>query len=305
MHNNNNDNWAGIIPAVASPCDDRDRFLEDTFSKLVTSLWQTGINGLYVCGNTGDGFKMRLEERKRAAQIAVELSQEHQGKVIIHVGSTNSRDAMELSGHAAGIGASAVSSIPLRNATHSQQLSYYTDIAGAAQIPVLVYHIPILTGNSSTVEEMVQLLDIPGVIGLKLTDWNLFYMKRLLLARPQAIVFNGFDEFLLPGLLYGARGGIGTSYNLFPQLFVEIYNNCRQGNIDRALELQNHFIAFCDLGWKYGIPPIFEHLMRKRGFGPYCFRQPRWELSDEVLKSFEPELDQLVAAIEEALKAGN
>ena len=299
---NKNTHFAGILPAVASPCDDADRFLDDTFAELITSLWKTDINGLYVCGNTGDGFKMSLEERKRAAEIAVQLSREHDGTVIIHVGASNSRDAVMLAEHAAEIGASAVSSIPPANAGQDQLVSYYSDIAKASQIPLLVYHIPILTGRSSTLDEMLGLLDVPGTIGLKLTDWNLFFMRRLLLARPDIVIFNGFDEFLLPGLLYGAHGGIGTSYNLFPGLFVEIYQSFKKGDIDRAMQIQNHLVAFCNLIWKHNIPAIFGRLMEARGFGPQCYRKPRPVIDDAVYSRIEPELNKLIAAIEEAVE---
>ena len=59
----------GVMVPVASPCDENDVFQEDLFIKLVESLIDTGIHGFYVCGGTGDGFKMRLDERKRAAEI--------------------------------------------------------------------------------------------------------------------------------------------------------------------------------------------------------------------------------------------
>jgi dihydrodipicolinate synthase/N-acetylneuraminate lyase len=34
-----------------------------------------------------------------------------------------------------------------------------------------------------------------------------------------AVVFNGRDEVLAAGLLMGADGGIGTFYNVLPELF--------------------------------------------------------------------------------------
>ncbi len=154
---------------------------------------------------------------------------------------------MELAEHAAKIGADAVSSIPPANCSQSLLVSYYSDIAKAGKLPVFVYHYPMLTGRNPTVDEMLELLDIPQVVGLKLTDWNLFFMKRLLIARPDTIVFNGFDQFLCPALLYGAQGGIGSAYNLFPKLFLGIYQAVQQGDIARAMDLQNRLMAYNDL----------------------------------------------------------
>lgn len=242
----------GIIPAIASPCDKDDVFMEDKFAKLATYLYEQGVHGLYICGGTGDGYNMLLPERKRAAEIGIMLSRKFGGKAIVHIGTLNTRDAAGLAEHAAAAGADAVSSMPPASRTFAQLVSYYGDVAKAAGIPMLVYHIPVVTGQALTVDEMLRLLDIDGVAGFKFSDWNLFFMKRVLMKRPDVVVFNGNDEFLCPGLLYGARGGIGMGYNLFPKLYLGIYDAVNDGNIKRAMELQNTLLAYTDVIWKYG-----------------------------------------------------
>ena len=292
--------FKGILPAIASPCDENDIFLPDKFAEHASSLYDAGVHGLYVCGATGDGYKMRLEERKQAVEIAVELSGEHNGVAIVHVGTSNTRDATELAEHAAKVGADAVASMPPANCKQSQLVSYYSDIARASQLPVFVYHYPMLTGRNPTVDEMLELLDIPQVAGLKLTDWNLFFMKRLLIARPDIKVFNGFDQVLCPALLYGAHGGIGSTYNLFPKLFLGIYQALQQGEVSRALDLQSRLFEFSDLAWKYGSPIILEFLMQRKGY-PHIFRRPRRTADEQVLKKIQPELDKKIALIEQAI----
>lgn len=291
----------GILPAIASPCDERDLFLEDEFGDLATGLYEQGVHGLYVCGATGDGYNMRLEERKRAAEIAVDRSRKYSGKVIVHVGTSNSGDAIELAEHASEAGACAVSSMPPANRNLDQLVSYYTDIARASQIPTLVYHIPMLTGRSLTVDEMLRLLDIDGVVGLKFSDWNLFYIRQLLIARPDITVFNGMDEFLCPGFLYGSSGGIGLNYNLFPRLFLGIYEAVNGGDIARAMELQNTFLAYANLIWRYGVLPTFEIMMREMWHAPHCWRRPRAVMSSETTARFLAEARPTLNAIEEAV----
>ena len=66
----------GIVPVIASPCDEIDTLLEDKFAELVAKLCMQGSRGLYVCGATGDGYNMPPQERKRATEIAIELSRE-------------------------------------------------------------------------------------------------------------------------------------------------------------------------------------------------------------------------------------
>jgi dihydrodipicolinate synthase/N-acetylneuraminate lyase len=174
---------------------------------------------------------MRLEERKRAAEIAVETSRSFAGTVIVQVGAADFEDSLKLTEHAADIGADAVSSLPPANLDEQQLLAYYKAIANAARLPLLTYYMPAKTGNIA-LKTMLQLLNIPGIIGLKITDWNLFYMKRILLRYPDAIVFNGMDECLFHALFHKVSGGIGMWYNIFPQLFADIYQAIRTGRLD-------------------------------------------------------------------------
>ena len=111
---------SGIMPAIASPCDEKDVFQEDKFSALAEHLYKQGVNGLYVCGGTGDGYNMTLEERKRAVEIAIGLSPPYNGKVIVHVGSLNTRDAVHLAEHAAAAGSDAVQTEHLERAFVTQ-----------------------------------------------------------------------------------------------------------------------------------------------------------------------------------------
>jgi dihydrodipicolinate synthase/N-acetylneuraminate lyase len=293
--------FAGIFPAVASPCDEADRFLEDKFAILVTDLYKADVQGLYICGGTGDGYKMRVDERMRATQIAVELSLESGGSTIVHVGAASTRDAVELAEHAAGAGADAISSIPPTNASQKELIGYYTDLAQASSLPVFIYYFPSRLAVAPSLPQLLQLLEIEGVVGLKLSDWNLFLLKRLLYARPDLMVFNGFDEFLYPGLLYGATGGIGTWYNLFPRVLVAIYRAFQAQDHTRALALQDCLLYFLDYAAVQGMLPIFEFLMQQRGYGPRYFRRPHEPLDLQVLVAIEPELNSRILAIENAL----
>ena len=292
----------GIMVPIASPCNEADRFLGDAFAAHGDRLYEQGVQGLYVCGATGDGYSMRLAERKRAVEIAVELSRKHGGKVITHIGAPNTHDAIELAEHSAKTGVNAISSMPPANRSHAELISYYTDIGRAAQLPLLVYHIPILTGHVLTVDEMTRLLDIDHVIGFKFSDWNLFFMHRVMQKRPDTIVFNGNDEVLLPGLLFGAIGGIGMNYNLFPRLFLAIYHAAMDKEIERGMDLQNRFLAYADVFWRYGgIKANFETLMRETDGAPYYWRCPRPARNEEFDRKFLAEVRPKIEDIEKAI----
>ncbi len=292
--------FQGIIPAIASPCNEKDRFHAAAFESLARHLYAQGVDGLYVCGATGDALNLHPDERRHILELAIELSRPHSGTVIAHVGAADMRTAVELAAHARSAGADAVASMPPPHFTQAQLLAFYERLAKAAQRPTLVYHIPHLTGQSLEPRAFRELMAIEGVEGVKFSGSNLFLMRRLILACPEAAVINGDDELLVPGLLYGACGGIGMTYNLFPGFFVRLFETVRAGKIDAAIEMQHRFVAFLDQAVEMGgIKPVFEHIMAERGYGPRVFRRPRVELDDETRAGFADRMGPLLRAIED------
>lgn len=114
----------GVLIPACSPCDERDVFLEDVFAaSLAESLWEP-LDGAYLCGGTGDGMHMRLEERKAAIRIGVSLCKKAGKCSLVQVGAPTMRDALELAAYAAECGADGISSVPLGGFDHSAQMRY-------------------------------------------------------------------------------------------------------------------------------------------------------------------------------------
>lgn len=228
----------GIIPAVVTPLDAAGEFRADSFQQLLDRTYDAGTAGVYVCGNTGEGPQLHLAARKAAAEAAVRYSPA--GKtVIVHTGAASTRDAIDLTRHAAEVGAHAVSSMPpSQYYSFEEILAYYREIASASPLPVLVYYIPVISQTTRSLEQIFELCAIDNVAGLKFTDSDLYKMS--MISRAGRVIFNGSDEILAAGLLMGASGGIGTFYCLVPELFVEIYQHSRAGRYQQARQVQDH-----------------------------------------------------------------
>ena len=273
--------------------------MEDDFAGLAEYAYRRGVGGLYVCGVTGDAYKMRVDERKRATEIAVEASRPFDGTVIVHVGAIGTRDALELAEHAASAGASAVASMPPANHPQHEVVGYYRDVAKAAGLPTLVYHIPQLTQFNPSVSALCDLLDTPGVAGIKFSNSDFFLMRRVLLARPDIVVFTGCDELLTLGMLYGACGGIGMHYCLFPGFFAALYASVKAGDIPRALQMQDSLCVYLDAAANWiGMRPVFDHALRERGLVTFTYRRPRTVLDDSQKETFNEKIVPLIEAID-------
>jgi N-acetylneuraminate lyase len=229
-----------IVPALVTPLTPGGDLDEKSTERLVNHLYHKGVGGLYITGSTGEGIYLTCEIRKRIVEIAVSLSRGY-GNVIVHVGAIQTAMATELADHAAKIGADAVSSIPPFAGGYSwaEVHSFYAELASASNLPVIAYYIPGLTGQQRSLDELASLLSIPNIAGYKFTDYNLYTMQRLL-ARfsPDQIIYNGPDEMLAFGLQFGAHGGIGTTYNVMPELILQIAQHSRDGRYTDAVRVQ-------------------------------------------------------------------
>lgn len=264
--------FEGIVVPIVNPCKADDSLNFTELEANLTRLLASEVMGLYINGGTGDAANLTQNERMETASLLIPPLLTAGKLAIVHVGQTNQRQAIALAQQAIDLGAHAIASVPPQK-SWPLIVNYYQALA-ATGAPIIVYYIPGVTGITAGLAELRRLMDIPGVIGIKMTDWNVFLIRSLTLEYPEKVVYSGFDEMLLPGLLYGATGCIGTWMNLFPKLYTKVYEVVRSGNVDAVRPIIDEFTAFLAVGWHYGILDTFEELMRIKGYAQRCFRQP-------------------------------
>lgn len=226
----------GILPALMTPVTAAGGVDTAALERLAARLYECGVDGLYVCGQTGEGLQQTVPMRKMALEAALNASP--RGKqVVAHVGSACVADAIELARHAAAKGACAVSSLPPGGGLSYQEIrGYYATLAQASDVPLVLYFYPEVAPGLRA-EQVVELCSVPNVAGVKFTSFELNRIAEM--NRGGAFVLNGRDEVLAAGLLMGACGGIGSFYNLTPELFVRVWQASQRGDWAEARALQD------------------------------------------------------------------
>ena len=247
--------FTGIIPALFTPFTADDRVDTVALEKLIRFLVDGGVNGLYVTGRTGEGLSMTEDERRLVAEIAVKTVA---GRipVIVHVGAPATNMCQRLARHAEKIGADAVASIPpfyypVGNGAIEQ---HYRLIAAATKLPLYIYNIPGATGvNVRT--DLIGTLFHDGVIkGLKYTATDLFVFREIIDACDGKLnVLSGPDEMMLPFLVMGSHGAIGTTLNNLPRLYVRLFAAWQKGDLRTAQELQYFIDRYVSVLFRYGV----------------------------------------------------
>lgn len=257
------ENLGGILPALVTPLDEQGRLHRKSYERLLDRVYRAGCDGVYVCGQTGEGLQLPLGVREEAVEVAAANTPAGLS-VVAHVGAASTADALRLARHAAKAGVAAISSLPPNSSYGFEEvLRYYEAIAAASSAPLLVYYFPGHSTAIRTAGDLERLCEIPNVTGLKYTAFDLYTLS--LLARAGRVVFNGHDEVLAAGLLMGARGGIGSFYNLIPNLFVSLYADTRAGRWREARQTQDRINDLIRAVLAFPLLPALKRLLTWSG----------------------------------------
>ncbi|MGG1289804.1 dihydrodipicolinate synthase family protein [Bacillus smithii] len=251
--------FRGIIPPVCTILDEAGNLDRKGMGRLIDFLIETGVNGLLFLGSSGEFSQMSVQERKEVAAFATDYVHQRV-PVIIGTGSTNTREAIELSRHAEQVGADGILVVnpyywPL---SEKNLLQHYGDIAESVSIPVLLYNFPGLTGQDLTPDFVLQLVDrYPNIAGIKETTDEAGHIREMIIKvkgkHPNFSVFSGYDDHLLNTLFLGGDGSIASSVNFAPELSLGIYQAFQNGEMETALKLHQR-LAYLPLLYKLDSP---------------------------------------------------
>lgn len=245
----------GVMAALLTPFDANEKLDTESLRRLVRFNIQQGIDGLYVGGSTGEAFVQSIAEREQVLEIVAE---EAKGKMtlIAHVGTVSTHESQQLAQAANRYGFDAVSAVtpfyyPFSFEEHCAHYRAVTDAADG--LPMVVYNIPALSGVKLTLNQIDTLVTLPGVGALKQTSGDLFQMEQIRRAHPDLVLYNGYDEIFASGLVAGADGGIGSTYNIMGWRYTGIAKALKEGDVVSAQRLQAQCNEVIDLLIKVGV----------------------------------------------------
>ncbi|RWT51532.1 N-acetylneuraminate lyase [Klebsiella quasipneumoniae subsp. similipneumoniae] len=248
-------NLRGVMAALLTPFDGQQKLDKESLRRLVRFNLRQGVDGLYVGGSTGEAFVQSGTERQEVLEIVAE---EAKGKMtlIAHVGCVSTLESQQLARAAVGYGYDAVSAVtpfyyPFSFEEHCAH--YQAIIESADGLPMVVYNIPALSGVKLTLDQINTLVTLPGVGALKQTSGDLFQMEQIRRAHPDLVLYNGYDEIFASGLLAGADGGIGSTYNIMGWRYQGMVAALKVGDVAKAQQLQCECNKVIDLLIKTGV----------------------------------------------------
>lgn len=230
---------AGLFAALPTAFDAGFAYDGDAQAALAENAVAMGLDGVFVGGSTAEVHSLTLAEREAQLGDVVDAVA-GRARCIAHVAAMRLADVTALTRTAAELGYDAVASTPPFYLPFSaaDRRGYFEDLVAASPLPVFLYHIPSLTGVDLAHDEVLALLALPGIVGMKLSADDIGLVLRAKASQPGKLVLFGSDELLLPALAAGADGGVGSTYNLFGRRIVALRDAVRTGELDRARQLQ-------------------------------------------------------------------
>jgi N-acetylneuraminate lyase len=272
---------AGVFSALITPLHADGTLNLDLLPALADAQIAQGIHGFYVGGSTGEAFLQSPDERK-AVLAGFARAAKARAKLIAHVGAIATHEAVGLAHAAADAGYDAISAIPpfYYDFSAAEVLAHYRALADATPLPLIVYNFPAKSARPLSTADLLMLLEHPKIIGVKHTSQNLYQLERIKTAAPHAVVYNGFDEMFVGGVAMGADGGIGTTYNFMGNLFVQMWNAVRAGQLDQARALQTRANAVIDVLIEVGVFPGTKAMLQLQGLDCGPCRAPFGALTE-------------------------
>jgi len=231
----------GCGTALVTPFTKDGALDEPALRKLVDWQIKQGIHFLVPCGSTGEAATMTPAEHRRVVEITVEQAK---GRVpiVAGAGSNDTEKAVTMSKEMKAAGATHLLHVsPMYNKPPQRGIvEHFKRIAGATDLPIIVYNVPGRTGGNIEAKTTLALAQVKNIVAVKEASGNLGQITDILKDRPSHFaVLSGDDEMTLAIMAAGGDGVISVISNATPKAMAQLCDAASKGDFAAAKKI--HF----------------------------------------------------------------
>lgn len=237
----------GIIPPIVTPLKNDDEIDREGAIRLVEHIIEGGVHGLFILGTTGEAQSISYKCRYDFIEL---VCRQVAGRIPVLVGITDTSmdESLKLAKKAKECGAvGVVAAAPYYYAPSQQELiEYYTALADLVCLPLYLYNMPSHVKVFLEAKTVATLAEHPNIVGLKDSSANMTYFETLLYLlgdKPEFGLYVGPEELTGECVIMGADGGINGGANMFPELYVAMYDAAKANDITEVRRLQKRIMA--------------------------------------------------------------
>jgi 4-hydroxy-tetrahydrodipicolinate synthase len=285
----------GIIVPIVTPMNEDETVNTEELRAQVDRQIAAGIHGIFPFGTNGEGYILNGEEKKLVLETVID---QVAGRVPVYAGTgcISTKETIEQCkmGEAAGADILSVITPSFAKASQHELIEHYTKVAEAVpNMPIVLYNIPMRTGNALEPETVVELAKIDNIVGAKDSsgDWDNLSAYIELTKDMDFGVLSGNDALILKALKAGAKGAIAGCANVYPTNMAGIYDNFVAGDLEAAEACQGN-VANLRACFKYGNPnTVVKTAVNLLGYPVGKCRAPFNYLPPEGIEALQAALD--------------
>lgn len=234
-------NPAGIFPPLVTPFSEDGELDLAALRRNLEGYAAAPLAGYVVLGTNGEFPLLTRQEKEAVIGAAVEAAGDR--PVLAQVGEPSLAATVSLARRAAELGAAAVLAVTphyYRSQMNDRALiGYYTQLADASPLPVLLYSIPQNTGVTVSPAVVEACARHPRIVGIKDSSGSLGQIAEYLERVPAGWgVLNGSSALTAAAFFAGAPGAVLAAANVLPFEICDIWARCREGRFAEAAELE-------------------------------------------------------------------
>ena len=281
--------FKGAYTALVTPFKDG-KINYNKMAELIEFQINEGIDGLVVCGTTGESATLSDKEKRKLIKFTVETVN-GRVPVIAGTGSNNTIHTIKLSKFAEKVGVDGLLLVtPYYNKSSQKGLiAHFKTISESVTTPCILYNVPSRTGVNLLPDTVAKLADVENIVGIKEAGGNFSQLLELMAKVPKDfIVLSGNDDSIVPLLSIGGKGVISVLSNIYPK---DTHNMCQAfflGETNYAKELQLRYANLIKALFIEPNPMPVKDAMNILDMDVGNTRLPLVEVSDdthEILKS--------------------
>ncbi|MBQ6847911.1 MAG: 4-hydroxy-tetrahydrodipicolinate synthase [Clostridia bacterium] len=286
--------FEGIATAIITPIT-AEGIDYNAFAKLIDWQIDQGIDGIVVCGTTGEGSTLTDEEHKEAIAFAVRQAN---GRVpiIAGTGSNDTAYALELTKFACDAGVDGVLVVtPYYNkATQNGLIKLFTSIADASTVPVILYNVPSRTGVNLKPATVSKLAEHPMINAIKEASGDISQIAEVAhLCGENINIYSGNDDQIIPVMSLGGIGCISVLSNLIPKEASAMCKAYSEGDTKTATAMQLKYLPLINALFSEVNPIPVKAAMARMGFCEDYLRLPLTPMEDTTRKVLYNEMEKL------------
>ncbi len=278
--------WEGVMPAITTQFDVKGNLDLDTFKINLSHQINAGVNGIILGGTLGEASTLTNQEKQQL--LAVTLG-EVNGKipVIMNIAEQATIEAIRLAQKAESEGADGLMLLPPMRykATDEETVTYFSTIANATNLPIMIYNNPIDYKIEVTLEMFAALESNKNITAVKESTRDITNITRMINRFGDRFqILCGVDTIAMEALLMGANGWVAGLVDAFPEETVAIYSYCKQGELEKARSIFSWFLPLLELDISPQLVQNIKLCELATGMGTGHVRPPRLPLKGAELE---------------------